>query len=287
MSPPRVIVGIDGSVTSFAALDVAAAEARLRTTDLEVITCVDDPDGAGPILRAAAARVGRRQPGLSVTTASAVGDPAGILAERGGDAALTVVGSRDISGIAGLLLHSVSRRLAARAVAPLLVVRGADTLSAPRRHRAGGLLLGLESDADADAALFAFEEAELHGARLDVLHAWTYRQAPPDIRDGRPEPVHDSIERQARTRAELAGDLLMPLRQISPHLAVNSRTVRSTPCRALIAATAEADMVVIGTHPRRSRTGPEPGPVTLALLRHAHCPVAIVPALTAVDQLRG
>ncbi|UWE10572.1 universal stress protein [Actinacidiphila bryophytorum] len=48
--------------------------------------------------------------------------------------------------------------------------------------------------------------------------------------------------------------------------------------RALIAATAEADMVVVGTHPRQGRTGPELGPVAQALLRHAHCPVAIVPA---------
>jgi nucleotide-binding universal stress UspA family protein len=164
--------------------------------------------------------------------------------------------------------HSVGRRLVSRTVAPLLVVRGAATRPVSRRHRAGGLLLGLESDADADAALFAFEEAELHGARLDVLHAWTYRQTPPDVRDGRP-------------------GTLLPLRRTSPHLALNSRTVRSTPCRALIAATADADMVVIGTHPRRGGNGPEPGPVTLALLRHAHCPVAIVPALASAEEPRG
>lgn len=239
MSPPRVIVGIDGSVTSFGALDVAAAEAQLRTAGLEVVTCVDDPDEAGPLLRAAAARVARRRPGTCVTTASAVGDPAGVLAERGGSAALTVVGSRDISGIARLLLPSVSRRLAARTAGPLLVVRGADRLPAARRHHAGALVLGLEgdADADADAALFAFEEAELRGARLDVLPARTHRRTPLDV--------------------------------------------------ALIAATEEADMVVIGTHPWRGRTGPELDPAVIALLRHAHCPVAIVPAPAAVDQPRG
>jgi len=274
-------------MVSFGALDAAAAEARLRTAGLEVITCVDHPDEAGPVLRAAAARVARRHPGLSVTTSLVVGDPADVLAERGGGAVLTVVGSRDLSGIAGLLLHSVSRRLAARTVAPLLVVRGAGTPPPSRRSRAGGLLLGLESDADADAALFAFEEADLRQVRLDVLHAWTYRQTPPDNRDDRPEPVLDSIERQARARADLTGGLLMPLRRTSPHLAVNSRTVRSTPCRALIGATADADMVVIDTHPRQGRPGTELGAVALALLRHAHCPVAIVPVLAAGIRLRG
>jgi nucleotide-binding universal stress UspA family protein len=287
MSPPRVVVGVDGSVTSFGALDAAAAEAGLRHASLEVITCAEDLDEAGPVLRAAAARVARRHPAVSVTTVPAVGDPADVLAERGGGAALVVVGSRDNTGIAGLLMHSVGRRLVSRTVAPLLVVRGAATLPVSRRHRAGGLLLGLESDADADAALFAFEEAELHGARLDVLHAWTYRQTPPDVREGRPGPVGESIERQARTRAAMTEGVLLPLRRTSPHLALNSRTVRSTPCRALIAATADADMVVIGTHPRRGGNGPEPGPVTLALLRHAHCPVAIVPALASAEEPRG
>jgi nucleotide-binding universal stress UspA family protein len=213
-----------------------------------------------------------------VTTSSAVVDPADVLVERGGDTSLTVVGSRGISGVAGLLLHSVSRRVAARTVAPLLVVRDANARFTTRRHRTGALLLGLESDADADAALFAFEEAELRGTRLDVLHAWTYRQTPPDVPGRSPaEPVRESIERQAKIRAALPGELLAPLRQTRPRLAVKSTTVRSTPCRALIEATAEADMVVIGTHPRRGRMGSEPGPVTLALLRHAHCPVAVVP----------
>lgn len=237
MSPPRVLVGIDGSVASFAALDVAAAEARLRTAGLDVVTCVDDPDEAGPVLRAAAARVARRHPGTSVTTVSAVGDPADVLAERGGAAALTVVGGRDISGIAGLLLHSVGRRPAARTPGPLLVVRGAHMPPASRRHRAGALLLEVGGGADADAALFAFEEAELHGARLDVPRARTHRRAPLDV--------------------------------------------------ALVAATAEADMVVVGTHPWRGRIGPELDPFAVALLHHAHCPVAIVPAPAPVAQARG
>ncbi|MFI0897876.1 universal stress protein [Streptomyces sp. NPDC020983] len=281
MSPPQVVVGIDGSVPSFGALDVAAGEARLRTARLDVITCVGDPDEAGPVLRAAAARLARRHPGVPVTTSSAVGDPAAVLAERGAGAALTVVGSRHVRGAAGLLLHSVSRRLAARTVAPLLVVPGAGLPTAPRRHRAGGLLLGLESDADADAALFAFEEAALRGARLDVLHAWTYRPPPPGAAGGRPGPPHDPAGHRAGAGAASAAGLLAPLCRSSPHQALHSGTVPSTPCRALIAATSQADLVVIGTRAGRGGNGSPPGPVARALLRHAHCPVVLVPALAA------
>lgn len=278
MNQQRVVVGLDGSVTSFVALDAAAAEAQLRAAELEVVTCGPDPDEAAPLLRAARSRVARRHPGLPVSTYPDVGDPADVLVRRGGSAALTVVGCRAIGGIPGLLLPSVSRRVAARITAPLLVTRGADPRVTRRGERAGGLLLGMESDADADAALFAFEEAALRGSRLDVLHAWTYRQTPPDPAGQVPaEPVQWSIERATRTRAARQGEFLAPLRQTHPHLTVRNRAVRATPCRALIEATLEADMVVIGARPRCGGRGSDPGPVTLALLRHAHCPVAIVP----------
>lgn len=126
MNVQRVVVGVDGSSLSFVALDAAAIESKWRTADLEVVYCVADLDGAGPVLRAAASRVAKRHPGLVVITSAVVGHPADVLVERGHDAALTVVGSRGIGGLAGLMVRSVSHRVAARTDAPLLVVRGMD-----------------------------------------------------------------------------------------------------------------------------------------------------------------
>ncbi|WP_329173170.1 universal stress protein [Streptomyces sp. NBC_01477] len=131
MSAQRVVVGVDGSPLSFAALDAAAVESQRRTTDLEVVYCVADLDEAGPVLRAAASRVAGRHPGLAVTTTAVVGHPADVLVERGRDAALTVVGSRGSGGLAGLMARSVSSRVAARTDAPLLVVRGMDARRTP------------------------------------------------------------------------------------------------------------------------------------------------------------
>lgn len=277
MSTQRVVVGVDGSPTSFGALDAAAIEAERRTGDLEVIMCGGDSDKCGPILRAAAVRVTQRHPGLAVITTAAVGNPADVLVERGQDAALTVVGSHGIGGFAGLL-HSVSHQVAARTAVPLLVVRGQDLRRMAQCSNTGRVLLGLESDADADAALFAFEEAGLRGCRLDVLHAWTYRQAPPRSPDPFPvEPVRDRILRQSGAEAALPGELVAPLRRTYPRLPVETRSVRSTPCRALIASTVDADLVVIASHRRRNRLGIQLGPVTGALLHHSYCPVAIVP----------
>jgi nucleotide-binding universal stress UspA family protein len=240
--------------------------------------CGDDLDECGPILRAAATRVTQRYPRLAVNTTAAVGDPADVLVERGRGAALTVVGSRGIGGFAGLLLHSVSHRVAARTTVPLLVMRGQDLRRMAQCSDTGRVLLGLESDADADAALFAFDEAGLRGCQLDVLHAWTYRQAPPRTRDLYPaEPVRERIVRQARAEAAFPGEVVAPLRRSYPSLAVETRSVRSTPSRALIAATAGADLVVIAAHRRSTRLGVQLGPVTGALLHHAYCSVVIVP----------
>jgi nucleotide-binding universal stress UspA family protein len=83
--------------------------------------------------------------------------------------------------------------------------------------------------------------------------------------------------RQARAEAALPGEVVAPLRRAYPLLPVETRSVRSTPCRALIAATADADLVVIAAHRRRTWLGIQLGPVTGALLHHAYCPVAIVP----------
>ncbi|MEU6848935.1 universal stress protein [Actinacidiphila alni] len=291
MSTQRVVVGVDGSPASFAALDVAAAEAGRRAGSLEVITCVGGLDEPGPVLRAAQERVAARHPGLTVRLWPAVGDPADVLVDRGRDACLVVVGSRGIGGVAALLMRSVSRRVAARTRAPLLVVRGTGPRDVARGRGTGPVLLGLESDGDLDAALFAFEEAELRGTGLEVLHAWTYREAVPPspgvpaaehvrehVGEAVHEPVHEAVARQASAAAELPRGFVAPLRRHFPHLAVETRSVRSTPCRALIAATSGAQLVVIAAHRRTHRPGIQLGPVTEALLHHAHCPVAVVPS---------
>lgn len=281
MCAQRVVVGVDGSPPSFAALDAAAVESQQRAADLDVVYCVDDLDGAGAVLRAAASRVAGRHPGLVVVTTAVVGDPADVLVERGRDAALTVVGSRGTGAFAGLMTPSVSHRVAARTDAPLLVVRGRDAPRSSQRLSRGAVLLGLEDDDSADAALFAFEEAELRHTRLGILPAWTNWKARPESAD-RCHAARTEEGASPRTTAlgALAGEVAPPAHapcQRHPHLAVGIGSVRSTPCRALVAATGDADLVVVTVHRRRNRKGNQLTPAVAALLHRAHCPVAIVP----------
>jgi nucleotide-binding universal stress UspA family protein len=121
------------------------------------------------------------------------------------------------------------------------------------------VLLGLESDADADAALYAFEEAARRKAQLRIVHASTYHPF-------------------ATPGAAVPGHVVAPLRKRYPQVEVETLTVRSGPAHSLIDATFGADVVVIAAHRRPGRMGPQLGPVTHALLHHSHCPVVVVPA---------
>jgi len=155
----HVVVGVDGSLVSTRALDLAADEAARRAAALRVVFAVSDRDEAGPVLAAAFSRVHERYPALFVAVTAAEGDVLRELTRESADAALTVVGTRGLGGFAGLVFGAVSPRLAAHTRGPLLVVRG----DRPQADDHRDVLLGLEDDTDTEAARYAMEEAERRG----------------------------------------------------------------------------------------------------------------------------
>jgi nucleotide-binding universal stress UspA family protein len=302
-----VVVGVDGSDVSLRALDRAVDEARRRGAALEIVHGwpwgkhpADGPgtdpghdgeptiDAAQAVLASAAKRAEERAPGLDVATTVTGEAAATALVRRGRDAVLTVVGTRGLGGFAGLLLGSVSLRVAAHTTGPLLVVRGDRDLA---RTALGydQVLLGLESDTDAEAAAFAFEEAARRESRLRVLHAWTYRQLTPvglaaAVPDDR---MREELAHRSRHEAAVPADAVARLREEHPEVAVDTDSVRGGPARTLLEATGTADLVVIAAHRRKGQLGLQLGPVTLALLHHAHCPVVLVPVGPAAGAPEG
>ncbi|WP_369153355.1 universal stress protein [Streptomyces sp. R17] len=274
MTDRHVAVGVDGSLTAVRALDWTAEEALRRGTALRVVYAVADRDEAGPVLVSAAARVRERHPGLPVETRAVEGGAVQALARESEDTVLTVVGTRGCGSVSGLLAGSVSWRLAAHVHSPLLVVRGDHPCDEGRE-----VLLGLESDADAAAAAYAFQEAARRGVRLRVLHSSTHRHTAPEL-PSLVAATSPGQERQALTdRAEeaVARFGIAGLREMYPQMEVDSRTVRTGPAHALLAGTREAGVVVIGARRRAGRIGPPVGPVAHVLLQHSHCPVVLVP----------
>ncbi|WP_329320553.1 universal stress protein [Streptomyces sp. NBC_01262] len=279
-----VVVGVDGSDVSLRALDRAVEEAQRRGAALEIVHGWPWGHGGEPtidvpqsVLEFAADRARQRAPELNIATTVTGVDAAEALVRRGRDAVLTVVGTRGLGGFAGLLLGSVSLRVAAHSAGPLLVVRGDRDLA---RTALGydQVLLGLESDADTAAAAFAFEEAARSKARLRVLHAWTYRQLTPvGLATVPDERMQEHLDRRSRDEAAVPANAVARLREAHPEVAADTDSVRGGPTRTLLEATEAADLVVIAAHRRKGNLGLQLGPVTHALLHHAHCPVVLVP----------
>ncbi|KUO17823.1 stress-inducible protein [Streptomyces dysideae] len=270
-----MVVGVDGSLNAVRALDWAADEAARRAAELRVVYAVPDHDEAGPVLASAAARIRERHPGLPVVTRAAEGGVVRELVRESEGAELTVVGTRGLGGVTGLLAGSVSLRLAAHVHGPLLVVRGDHPCDDGRE-----VLLGLEGDADAHAAAYAFQEAERRGVRLRVLHSRTHRYITPELPSLIPatSPGQRAQVREDRAEEAVPRFSLARLQDEHPEVAVETRTVRTGPAHALLTATHESAVVVIGAHRRTSRLGPQLGPVAHTLLHRSHCPVVLVPA---------
>ncbi|HWM35601.1 MAG TPA: universal stress protein [Streptomyces sp.] len=285
--PTRVVVGVDGSEPSLRALDMAAEEAESRGAALEMIYSegwpkrsrvpVTESDiermrvAAAAVLDDAGQRAQARVPGLrvipSVHTETLAAD-ALVAASR--SAALTVVGTRGHGGFSGLLVGSVSLRVAVHSQGPLLVVGDSREGGGTKR---GSVLVGLHSEKDEAAVRFGFEEAARRDASLRVLHAWAQPRMP-----GRLQLPPKEAEEAREAAAELVEGAVTRLSGEHPQVRVTADERGGSPAATLIEASRTADVLVLAVRRSlRRRLGLQLGPVAHAVLHHAHCPVVIVP----------
>jgi len=139
-STPRVVVGIDDTPVSHAALAEAVQHARLLGADVEaVLVCqpvtywsdiaVPAPPVGGSLEAAQhraediVAAVLGPGPHPDVQVVAETGAPGDVLVRRATGAGLLVIGSRSRSRLAGLLLGSVALHCVVHAPCPVLVVR--------------------------------------------------------------------------------------------------------------------------------------------------------------------
>jgi nucleotide-binding universal stress UspA family protein len=272
-----VAVGYDGSEQAMRAVDVATAEALRRGRPLRLITAVDVfpydtliafHDSGGDSLAATAHaearleeladRIRVQNAGLVVTTRVRGMSTAALLVEESADAELLVLGEHH-----GGLLGSLSDSVAAHAPCPVLVVRHSA-------HPDGPVVLGVDgSEAGERAVEFAFEEAQLLGARIEAVHTsepWNYADMPPARAEGDGE--------EARLLAEsLAGWCAK-----YPDVPVDHVLVRERAATALVEASHRARLVVVGSRGRGGFAGLLLGSVSRTVLHRAACSVAVVRA---------
>ncbi|WP_066940085.1 universal stress protein [Streptomyces sp. NBRC 110611] len=294
MSAP-VVVGVDGSPSSLDAVEVAVREARLRGCGLKVVHAFwpsmhvpVSPSLLGPaeaglremverLVAEAVQRARAADPDVKVAKAVVMGEPLRVLEAQSREAALVVVGSRDLGSFRGLLLRSTAVHLAAHARCPVMVVRD-------RPGPAGWIVLGADGSPAGEAAVdFAFAEAALRGTRVIALHAWTpwSVQAPPPQDSSMPCAYGPGTLADGEER--LLAEAVAGRRERYPGVTVEYKVVRSGAREALTEASKSAELLVVGARGRGGIAGLLLGSVSQALLHHAHCPVVVARARAGPD----
>lgn len=142
----RIVVGVDGSIPSRAALEWALTQAERSGAVVEAVTVwqwpttygwpapvpegFDPAEDAGRVLEEILGEVRGDHPSVTLEPRVAEGHPAELLTQASEGAELLVVGSRGHGAFAGMLLGSVSEHCVAHAHCPVVVVRERSTPTA-------------------------------------------------------------------------------------------------------------------------------------------------------------
>jgi nucleotide-binding universal stress UspA family protein len=293
MTSKPIIAGTDGSADSLRAVEWAAREAALHRAPLQIVCAAAPsprmsvhqppgrPDEVGAAgyesyaraLTAASQRASELEPELAIETRLLFGPPARTLTESTTGASMLVVSSRGAGLFSALVLGSASRYAATHGRCPVVVERQEPA------YDQGEIVVGVGELDLSDAALgFAFEEADLRGARLIVMHAWScfVPAAEPGSHLADPErAVNHSGHQFYRGMAARLEDMLTGWREKYPAVETGTEIVHAHPGHLLAQASAHADLVVLGRQPSHTG-GSGADSVIHAVLHHARGPVVVV-----------
>jgi nucleotide-binding universal stress UspA family protein len=283
MSSQEIIVGIDGSSSSDAALRWAAAEAVCRGSVLRVLHAYEWRHAgarfvAGPPVQKAAedlacgivdsglAEVRSLAPAVEVVGGAALGQAGPALVSASDNAAMVVLGSRGHGGFASLLLGSVGHQVAQHSHCPVVVVRG-------RPDPAGPVVVGVDGSPAADRALgLAFEHAKAHLCGLVAVRV--VADAASTWATGSPGYSGEAEERLAAERAILA-DAVAPWREKFPEVEMEVVAADGHAAEVLAGLSATARLLVVGTRGHGGFAGLLLGSVSQQVLHHSECPVLV------------
>jgi nucleotide-binding universal stress UspA family protein len=285
-----IVIGIDGSPTSEAALSWAADQAALEKRQLTIVHAVepmgfpsagvvvgstgvdygrllyDTREAARAVLTSASARALDAHPQLAVQEVLKYSDPRSALLGLGETAAMIVIGSRGRGPVSSLLLGSVSVSVSKHAGCPVVVHRPA-LAETPR----SGILVGVDgSDCSLPAIEFAYRMASWRGLPLSVLHCF-WAPSPSCAPHGAGVP--DLAGEEALVAESLAG-----MQEKFPEVKVQLLLDRGFADQRLISATSDYDLLVVGHHPIPLLNDLVYGSVAPTVVEHAHGAVAVVPS---------
>ncbi|MEU4464172.1 universal stress protein [Streptomyces sp. NPDC024017] len=300
MSTLPVVAAVDGSDDSLRALEWAVDAAHRRAAPLRVAHVRQYAHWAQPEVLAAGPAGPQDDPVLDRVRAhlegradqpdteyvGLEGAAGAVLPELGATAQLLVLGSRGRGGFASLLLGSNSMAAARDAECPVVVVPrpGREVPDGAPAGPGSRVVVGLKVDGPDEATLeFAFAEAARRGVRLQAVAAYPWPAQPWMMPGEMPPPVVDQDVIEDETRV-LADGFLAPHRERHPDVPVELVPAAGDAAGHLVAASLDADLVVVGRHRRRLLSPVRMmGSVTQAVLLHAASPVAVVPPSLTQD----
>jgi nucleotide-binding universal stress UspA family protein len=280
-----IVVGVDGSAESDAAVGWATNEAIMRKlpiTLLHVVTPLEVGWPTGPftdgipswqadaaqevIARACSvvdsSRGGRDAP--EVHTEVAYSKVTATLIDVTKTSFMTVVGATGLGAIGRLLLGSVSASLLHHAHGPVAIIRTSrDTAKdAP-------VVVGIDgSPASETATALAFDEASRRGVPLVALHAWS---------DVGVMPILNLDRRDYEVQGhEVLAERLAGYQEQYPDVTVELRVVCDQPARWLVEAAEQAQLLMVGSRGRGGFTSQLLGSVSSAVAQAAGISVIVV-----------
>ncbi|TAJ46788.1 MAG: universal stress protein [Herbiconiux sp.] len=275
-----ILVGYDGSPSAKVALDWALRRAEAAGLDVDVLYVADtswdseaftatphlEQQGA-VVLAEAAFHADSKAPHAQVTPRVLAGDPVAVLcaeAEATG-AQMLVVGSYRKDLYERLTTSAVSLRVAAASTVPVAVIPDVS-----HGHRTG-VVVGIDGgEASASVLAVAVAEAARLGEPLTVLSAWTL---PPMTMSefGDDTVLYDALEERAQ-----AGVATALAHVDTSAVTVATKVVLDSPVTALLTASTDAALLVVGSHGRRGLSRFLLGSVSHDVLVHATTPTLVI-----------
>jgi nucleotide-binding universal stress UspA family protein len=282
-----IVVGVDGSPASNAAVCWAARDAAMRNVPLTLVhmysayvptfpqiplpagvTVWQEQDGRQALEEAVkiAEDAVQGHQRLVISSELKCSPPVATLVELSEEAEMVVVGSNGRGAVGRLLLGSVSSGVVQHAKCPVAVIRDEDPLM-PHPQRAP-VLVGIDgSPASELATAIAFDEASRRGVDLQALHAWSDVQV-------LELPGFDWAVVKAEAERSLA-ERLAGWQERYPDVTVHRLLVCDRPARQLIEKSESAQLVVLGSHGRGGIARTLLGSVSNAVVHSVRMPVIV------------
>ena len=145
----------------------------------------------------------------------------------------------------------------------------------------GVIVVGVDgSETSHEALRWAAQEARLRSARLVAVYAWTFIPPQPIGDPGMLAIPAGDLPGQLDAESDAArvalDDAVEAVLGAEAGIEVERKLVEREPGDALVAESADADLVVVGSHGRSGLTAALLGSVSRHVVDHSKCPVVVV-----------